>query len=463
MKSFYARGLFVALGLALSSSFVSAQEFGTPSLLPIPSATANYPVTRVAANENFYQPEGVATPEASVVSPSDQQPMQAPMVSPDYHQAMQQEWGDSGIGCTDGVGGCESGMCGPGGCCKNFVYAYGGALWMTREYSSGFVASLNDTTFSPELCTCDSPLQWSGGFETRLGYGFNCGHNALEVTYWGLYPGDNNSFAYDPAGGAGLMSNIDFSSLDYDNGTTDQNVMDWYAGAAAHRLYTENEIHNVEVNFLGQSYGGGMFGCGVCGTGLNGSAGCNSCGPRFGSNWLMGLRIFTFNDKLSFATDADDTLFDHDDTELTYYNNVNNTLVGFQLGGGISYRLFDCFTIYGNGKGGVYGNHIYAEQCVEGSNGYATINNGVNSGLDYTVKGSKDTVAFIAQLDAGARWQFSQHFAFNFGYRVMGVSGVGITSQQIPADFQNLEAAGYINSDSSLLLHGGYAGFEFCF
>jgi hypothetical protein len=234
-------------------------------------------------------------------------------------------------------------------------------------------------------------------------------------------------------------------------------VQDWYNNSQHHSIHSQYNVQNVEVNLLGQTCGGGLFGCGPCGS-------CtNCCGPNFNFAWAAGIRYFQFNENFAFGSDDVDTVWDGSPNELWYEVETTNSMLGFQLGSSISYRFCNCWQLYMNGKAGVFGNRATAWQSVYGSNGYATINNGGWNGEDFYVHGSETDLAMLAQLDVGARWQLTNCLSLRFGYRAVGVSGVALIADQLPTDFSNVDVISDINTNGSLLLHGGYAGLEFCF
>ncbi|MFN0020084.1 MAG: hypothetical protein ACKVP0_17630, partial [Pirellulaceae bacterium] len=92
MRSFFARGIIVSLGLALagvSPGISAAQEYGAPSLLPIPAQTDYYSAALAAHQESVIieaAPGDNPAPVDAVPSPSDA-PLQAPE---SYKNAMQQ-------------------------------------------------------------------------------------------------------------------------------------------------------------------------------------------------------------------------------------------------------------------------------------------------------------------------------------------------------------------------------------
>ena len=454
MRSFHARGVVLALGLVCLASTGRADEFAAPSLLPIPSAYPTYsafPVTQTGATDVLWdegQPSPVPAPPAdNLPSPSDK----AEVISPDYHNAMNGGYGS----CTRCAGmGCDACCCGPG------YYVYGNALWMTRAHRHGFPISV-DTDPVLVLDSCDIQPGWFGGFEVGGGICCNNGCNAIEGVYWGLFP-DQESASFRGADATGdLDSVIDFSTLDYDDGTIAGNADLWYDDSANHRISAQTTIHSVEVNFLGNCGGscgggcsGGMFGCGInnCYTG---------CGNRLGAGWLLGFRYFNFGEDFYFEADRVDEDWDGDPEELYYDVDIDNNLWGVQLGGGVNYKLGNCWSLYSVAKFGVYANHSEMYQRVYGSGGSVVANTGDYTGEEFSIDESRNDLAFLGQMDLGFRWQMSQRWSTQFGYRVVGATGVATVEHNIPDNFSNYDGIAEYDVNSSMILHGGFAGVTF--
>ncbi|QDU28349.1 hypothetical protein ETAA8_34490 [Anatilimnocola aggregata] len=467
MKSFYAHSLAFALGLAGLANTAHAQYLNQPSLLPIPSAMQSYPVSPVAAyNENL------APSADNLPSPSDSPsilpapPMAQPdrsLLSEDYKKATTGGWGDKDVVYDDAT----ADSCGmPGTPCQNFWYGYAGGLIMTRAQGESFLISENTTTNERILCSCGGDMGWTGGFETTLGRTFNCGNNALEVTYWGLFPGDRWMDAYSPTNELGTP--IDFSTIDYDDGVNPAGpASDWFNTSVHHRVRFYNTLNNIELNLLGQCYGNGFIGGGpmaTCtGAGCNGGTCGPSCAPRWGCGWMMGVRYFDFTDGFSFEADDVDDVFDGSPNEMCYHVRMKNRLIGFQVGGGFNWNVLDCLQVYGLAKAGIYNNRINQLQEFRGENGYGTFNSGDWTGDPFHINNSKNQLSMIGQIDLGIRYQFNCHFSVKAGYRMVGVSGVGLVEHQIPNDFSDAHYLSQIESNGNLLLHGAYVGGEFRF
>lgn len=459
MKSFYAQSVAWALGLAWFASSAQAQQY-QPSLLPIPAAApsyqAHYPIRPVAHRDLWDD-------KAEAVSPSDTPsilpapPMAQPdqsVLSSDFKGATNGNWSGNNVVHEDGM------ACGADGCtpCQNYWYGSAGGLIMTRAQSNSFLIT-GDTNGTRLLCSCQLDMGWTGGVEATIGRTFNCGNNALQFTYWGLFPSDCDTTAWESTLGAGLNSGIDFTGATY-NGAP---VTDITLDGSMQQGIARQSYHNFEANLLGQCFGNGFIGgnmasCqrGNCGLG---TCGPGYCGPRWGCGWMMGVRYFQFDNGFSFNADGVDEVWNDDVDELCFHVNLENRLWGFQVGGGWNWNIFDCLQIYGLAKAGIYNNSISQDMQLHGAGGVGQF----GDGSQINVQNSANRLALIGQLDLGLRYQLTQHLGFNAGYRIMGASGVALYEHNIPTDFNDSYYARRIEADGTLLLHGAYIGGEFRF
>lgn len=451
MRSFHARGVASALVLASLATTALAQDVGIPSLLPLPPAQPAYPiypVTQTAATDVLWANQEESPAPAPVIDnlPAPTNGAESSVISPDYENAL---YGD---------GSCDT--CGVGGCCPNF-YTYGNALWMTREKRGGFVTSIDSVTLEPRLFFCDPGFggRWNGGFEVGGGWilggcnscgscdsccGGCCGTTALEIVYWGLFPDTAEQNPTDP-----LLSMIDFADLDYNGATLDT----LFSPAEMHRVLYKYDINSIEVQLVGNGAMGGPLG-----GGRTQGPGCN----RFGLGWMAGLRYIDYSEGFLFSADNDDTTFSNDADEAHYQVNLDNDLIGFQIGSAANFWVTQRFSTYVTGRVGIYNNHVRQFQQIYGTAGPVTINNGPNTGEIFSVTSAKDELAVVGQLDFGVRWNISQCWSLDAGYRVMGLSGVAIAEDNVQrGNFQNLEGIADIQTQGTVLLHGGYAGVTF--
>ena len=435
MRSYCARGVLLTLGFVLAGSVPSmtaGQEFGSPSLLPI--SQSEFFATSPVAHQDVVIAEAAPgdNPAATDVLPSP---------SDDYKQAMQQ-WG-SDLPCTAGVAGsdCSSGHCG------HQWFGSVGAVILGAPSRESTYLTYNATTFAPVMQTSDVNRQFSGGVEVNVGRTCGCGDWGMGFTYWGIYPAAQQADIYNTTYPIGTY--LRFDGLDY-NG----NPGTLYWNNVFHqRIVTNQQINSVELNLFGNC-GCGLWGCNSC-------MGCQ-CGPRLGTGWGMGLRYFQFNDDFRFYSDNADNVFDDSANEIQYLQRTRNNLLGFQIAGGLNYRVFNCFSVYGTSKAGIYGNHAIVNQAVYGSAGDATVNNGPYTGTAYRFQSSANNLAFLGQLDLGGRYQINKCWSIDGGYRMVGVTGLALTDGQIPSNFAYIPDAQRVHSGDCILLHGGYVGASFC-
>jgi hypothetical protein len=440
MRSSYARCVAGTILLASLASTALAQEAGMPSLLPLPPVSGHYPVTQTAATDALWYQDALSPTIDPLPSPSDVLPNSPPLpgksvISPDYHEAMH-----------GGYGGCNA--CGKSGCGS---YLFANALLMTHDKRGGFVTSVDSGTFEPEVFFCSPEFGriWHGGFEVGGGWCFGCDCNsALEASYWGLYAAPIEAYASGT-----LDSTIDFSDIDYNGGSADL----FFDGAQAQQVEYDFDFHSVEINIVGNGCCGGPFGCGICG------CNCNR-GSRWGFGYLAGFRYINFTEDWLFTTDQSDTIIDNSADELNYEVDLDNNLIGFQLGGGINYCVTDRFQTYAIARFGVYGNHIEHFQRIYGPAGAATVNNGTFNGQEYVIDAEDTDLAFVGQMDIGGRWALSQSWSVNFGYRLVGLTGVAIAEDNVAqGEFQNVLGISDTQTQGAFLMHGGYVGATYCF
>lgn len=477
MRTFALRGACLWLGFAILAGPAFAQQgFSQPTLLPVPSygnlsrlPATNYPVaTHTAFNapneapaaeplpnppERSAIPRGPMTypdPPAygSGVGPAYAGPSHAGPMSSDYHAAASGGW--------DGMGACGAQSCGP--VCNNPWYGYGGAIVMGRANGHNWVPLGYEVSTGTDLVTTQSsPQKWAGGYEVTIGKYFNCGCNAIEFRWMHLIPGRSQYDAATTNVPGNFASRLDFSGLNYDDGNGPQNASVWGNNSQYQCLVREFNYYGAELDLLG-----GGFGCGNC-------TGCDPCGSpgfasgsRFGGNWLAGVRWFHYDDYFRYNSELNGGATNGEADELWYEMRSRNDLVGFQIGGQLTYALSRSFTILGSSRFGVYNNHITHWQGVHGGAGtYATFNSGAQAGTAYNINASRDALAFLGEIDLGARWQITNCIAARFGYRAMGISGVATSEDQISRNFACACDANRIDL-SSIALHGLYAGGEIC-
>jgi hypothetical protein len=493
MKTFPARGVWLTLSLCLITTSVWAQDFGSPSLL-YPQQGNTYPITPVNYGGQNGQPD-------TLPSPSDVPPMNAPMYggmnqptpapqpnsgmeygngydggygngtypAPNtpyqpgaaFNQAMSANWGDGSASC--GGSSCGDYGCGTGGCNGGW-FGYAGGLIMTRANTCGRALSYNAAGYQV-LNTNQVEQPWMGGVEVAFGKWFCCCRVGMEVVYWSLFPSQQS---FDYSGAPGMYSALDFTGVTY-NGTP---VNNYWHNAQRQYLRRDNSFYNIEVNLIGNAWnfggccGGGGYIAGYGGGGCCDDACYQNCSNYGGScltvGWLAGVRYFDFIDNLYYASSTNDTVLNGTVDEMFYANNVHNQLLGFQMGGYMSYQFACRWSVYGGAKGGIFNNHASLYQRLYGVNGNDMISSGPYAGHAAMANSSANSLAALGQLDVGLRWQATCHLAFRAGYRIVGISGVALSDDQYLYNYRDYSMYKDINTCGSLILHGAYAGGEFC-
>lgn len=366
------------------------------------------------------------------------------------------------------------------------------------------------------LCTSLVDQDFRSGVEVRLGstftvggsscntgcgYGYpGCGPScspgnmyAWEVAWWGI--DDNPSQAFvdvmpSPMWMHGMKS---FAGLEYNGGSGYRPVNDYYgyqmpipdpgapsAGTVrvlSQRVYSDFQAQNLELNFMRfgacemSSCGGGGCASG-CGTNACGATG--ACGSDCGSNLSMygscGVRYFRIDDDFSYDTEFgvhDGTSYDQsmpdgwtfdNANELCYDINVDNNLVGPQVGWTTNYAVGCRWNFFLNSTFGIFDNHINVNQRMWSGGGGPVRFVSTTDGFDFSC--SKDRLAFLGELRAGGSYDLSCHWRAVAAYRVVAMTGIATATGQIPNNFSDPNVVMCVNSDDSLFVHGVQVGAE---
>ncbi len=406
-----------------------------------------------------YQPQEAPADEIQEVSPSDV-PMQpktndepssvmaeqhAPMQPSALYQAPAGSSHASSSGCASSSGsagyggGCDSGHCGVGGgglvrgSDRNVVFGLRGLVF-ERDYEDD--RGLASNSLGQSLFSTDNEIDTLGGFETFIGVR-NCSGIGWEFSYFGLFA-DRTDVTFS---GAPLYTNLrGLGDLDL----IGSDVAATFDTSDNYRIYRFNEIHNAEFNLLHNAGCAPTFRCG-----------------SMNVEWLAGIRWFKFSEDYRITANNFLTTYP---AQTLYDLEVENNLVGVQLGARAERCLRNRLSLSLGAKFGVYNNDIYTRQSITDGNGtFATAAVGPYAGSDYALSSTKDEVATLGELDLGLNWQFAECWRANVGYRVIGVSGVALAPEQIPYNFADFDNTNRIRSNGDLLLHGAYFGVEKAF
>jgi hypothetical protein len=184
-------------------------------------------------------------------------------------------------------------------------------------------------------------------------------------------------------------------------------------------------------------------------------------GGRFQMTALAGVRFFRFDEGLTwgqFADPANPALPGGAPTEAIVNANVQNNLVGFQIGAYMNYQVCDRFSVFAVPKIGIYGNHIEGHNSMALSDG--TVATFDNNGDALNFHNSTNVFSVLGSLDAGFTWAVTPVWSVVGGYRVVAVSGMALGDNQIPQFFADEAGWKEIKTNGNLILHGAFAGIE---
>lgn len=492
--------VFVAFCFFLVGSVPAqwATPFGTPSVLPPANTAHTAPAYQVppqavqpagwAPAANWYAPAsyysapgvpaGHRSPHAPmyVAAPPQQdlpvqaapapilaQPAQTPLApQPDPGFTPMPEgtyggcdgngygYGNGAYPQTYGSPGCaQDGMCGaapqaadgwmctPCGPCW---YVGASALMITRNDNRFFQLSYDDTNLIGHVLATDTGLHhWDAGFEVAIGY-FLTSDSALELSYWRLDSGSEQTNVFAAHMPGNLNTALDFSPL---NIGTD-NVNDLFDNAQLHRVTRDYQVDNVELNLI------------------SGEAFCCSA-PAFRLSYLGGLRYMRFSEGFQYASADNVAMFGaHPATEAYYDISVENNLWGVQLGGRGDWFMTPAFSLYAATKFGIYSNWMDQHSSVHNAYGSAVVGPGNPlAGYIFDIGSDKTLASFVGELDLGLTYRFSPSWSAVLGYRALVVSGVAFATDQVPTHFADLPGVDDIDCNGHLILHGAHAGVTF--
>ncbi len=241
------------------------------------------------------------------------------------------------------------------------------------------------------------------------------------------------------------------------------------------------QMNNLELNFwrignptASAGLAGGGLGLGGRGLGLGGRGAGGACRPprRFFINGLAGIRYMRIDEDFQTAWQftrvdgAGDTLageptsftgFDKGDPNVIFDDlQVDNQLVGFQLGCSMNWLVGYKWNLFADTNFGIYGNQANAYKSVFGG-GFTNIIN--DTGDTAVIRSSRNNVAFVGEARFGVGYQVSCNCRLTAAYRIFGLSGIALAGDQA-TDWTSVTTASYINNNSALILQGLQSGVE---
>ena len=465
MRSFYWTRLAFSLGILWSASIAIAQDgsYASPSLLPMPQGgpqfqgyTTDQTAVQASALVNSpyshalyrHQPEAVPPapgqqdlgqipppPPPGAMPPAGGVPVPPPAkgncagscgncaAANDYDAAMCSGW------CND--------CCAPGGCGQWFGSFAG--LVLTRDNANPFWTTYETNNNPNQLMnTKDADADWAGGGEVRVGRWGCCdctGRHGIEFSYFGVSPMNGYASLRDPANNLSTPIDLNTQTGIFDIGL--RPAADFFDNAREHRITRSDEIHNVEINMLRQTL---------------------VSNNRTQVTWIAGARWFRFDDRLVFGSVAGANALtpnaefgNNGGVDEAYLNiRCQNNLIGFQLGVRGDYYLTEKLGLYVTPKFGIYANDINTRSQLYAGDGTVA----------FDIRSNEAHFSLLAQLDAGGSYQLNNNWRAFAGYRVIGVTNVALTDNQIPAFIAADDEFADVDTNGSLIVHGALTGLE---
>ena len=324
----------------------------------------------------------------------------------------------------------------------------GGAMFITREPQDSYTFSYDSANEDDQYVdAADADMEFSSGIEAMIGRYDTCTNIGWQLSYWQLFAGDQTTQQLGSDLSPGFLDGIrNYDQLDYTGGGVGDGATaaDNVNAAQIHRLTRSWDMYNVEANvfyIMPQS----------------------ECGRLWHFRSLCGLRYVKFRESLLFESDPSETMIDGDADEYRIDITTDNQLYGFQLGG-ITERYLGCkWCLQMSAKAGLYNNHQQLSYFEGGSAGAATINNGPNAGQMMRVNASDDDLSFLGEFGIGVTRQLGCSWRLGAEYRMLGVTGLALPTDQIYFDTRGINDVRVIDNDGSLLLHGAIVRLERCF
>jgi len=166
---------------------------------------------------------------------------------------------------------------------------------------------------------------------------------------------------------------------------------------------------------------------------------------EFGTAWDDGSGPFTGFNQVSA-------------NQLFHDINLENNLVGFQLGANMNYCVASRWNVFWDTNFGLYNNYITHDQRIY--NGLGSPVTFSQDGREATVNSTKDDVAFLGEMRIGGGYLFSNNWRGTIAYRAIGISGVALAPDQIKPEYSNWADTARVDADGSIIVHGVQVGIE---
>jgi hypothetical protein len=326
-----------------------------------------------------------------------------------------------------------------GEACRAFPW-FASVSWLTlgRDRANRVWTTYEDGNNPNQLGhTGDAAIGFKSGIEVHLGRRFHCDQWGLEGVYWTLGQ-THASAAFAHPSGVSTPLIVRYNEF---NGTDARN---WFDGAGEHRLSRWNEYHNVELNLIRYRF-------------------FPDCGMPWGVDWLVGVRYFRFEERLLFGSLQQGATWGQDGGAREAYldDRITNSMVGFQFGFNADYALGGGFSLFIAPRLGIYNNHIRHDFGMYLGDGTVATTGSSGVAGAYPVVSHTNRFAFLGQIDVGAEWKFAPRWSLRGGYRLMALTGVGLSDHQIPPYIVDIPELAAIDTNGHLILHGAFCGVTF--
>jgi hypothetical protein len=245
---------------------------------------------------------------------------------------------------------------------------------------------------------------------------------------------------------------------------------DGYLTVLAQHVRTNFKAQNLELNII--RFPVCQMACGGCnGGGEYGECCEDACCPSsFSIYGSCGVRYFRVDDDFMYANEftewvggapdkaAHDGFYDGESNELYYDVQVENHLVGPQVGWTMNYNYACKWNFFCNSTFGLFNNHI--EHCQQMWGGGGGLVRFAGTGESFYVESDKDDISMLGELRLGGSYDISCNWRAVLAYRAIGIAGLATSTDQIPDEFTNPEWVAIIDSDNSMIVHGVQAGAE---
>ena len=418
MRFFSASGIALSMGLLCAAGGTAkAASYGAPSTVEGPQVY-----------ETSYSSAMASSPYSTTITHHESLGASTESALHGGH--------DGGCGCNAGGDSCG---CGCDDCCGPSWFISAAGLILTRDNPNRFWTTYETNNNPNQLMnTKDADTHWDGGAEIRFGR-FGCadceGRRGWEVVYYGT---KLRGFASvrDPGNELSTPINLNTQTGTFDIGP--RAAEEYFDNAREHRIWRDDEIHNVEINFLQEEM---------------------VSNNMTQVTWLAGFRFFRFDESLVFGSVAGANAvnpgaeFGNNGGEDEAYLDIRceNNLIGFQIGLRGDYFITDNFGLFALPKLGLYANEINSRARLYSGDGVEA----------FDIRSNENDFTMLASIDLGIEYQISSGWKAYAAYRAVAVSGIALSDDQFPAFIAAADELADIDTNGDLLLHGAVLGLEY--